>query len=202
MKKTIILVFLLGALTILTEAQGTGDTTKNEFTVWGGFSPDSSTLIRGTGKTPDVRFGIIGFRYARRFDNNNFFNLKYTSDVIPFAVMNFPDIGLNKNSTRKAYGFSPLGLQVNFRPRKKYQPFVSSSGGLLFFDKTTPSVVGTRLGFTADVGFGMEIKAKGKPAYTIGYKYYHISNGGRGIQNPGFDNNLFYFGYTFSKKAL
>ncbi|MBX7173494.1 MAG: acyloxyacyl hydrolase [Pyrinomonadaceae bacterium] len=202
MKKTILLILLLKSLTVLTLAQGSAEVAKNEFTLWGGISPDSSTFIRGTGKTPDVHFGIIGFRYSRRFDNNNFFNLKYTSDVIPFAVMNFPDIGLNKRSTRKAYGVAPLGLQINFRPHKKYQPFVGSSGGFLFFDKTTPSVVGAKLGFTADLGFGLEIKQKGKPSFTIGYKYYHISNGGRGIQNPGFDNNLFYFGYTFSKKAL
>jgi len=26
---------------------------------------------------------------------------------------------------------------------------------------------------------------------TVGYKYHHISNAGRGINNPGFDNNLF-----------
>ncbi|HMS42969.1 MAG TPA: acyloxyacyl hydrolase, partial [Pyrinomonadaceae bacterium] len=89
------------------------------------------------------------------------------------------------------------GLQVNFRPRNKYQPFVGVSGGLLYFNKTTPNFVGTRFNFTADVGGGLEIKLKKKRALTIGYKYYHISNGDRGIENPGFDHNIFYIGYTF-----
>ena len=41
---------------------------------------------------------------------------------------------------------------------------------------------------------------KEKRAVTVGYKYYHISNGDRGLQNPGFDNNVFYIGYTFFSK--
>lgn len=202
MKKTIILILLLKSLIVSALAQNPDEVTKNEFIVWGGISPDSSTLIRGAGKIPDTHFGIIGFRYARRFNNNNLFNLKYTSDVIPLAIMSFPDSGLNRRSTRRAYGVSPLGLQINFRPLKKYQPFVSSSGAFLYFDKTTPSIIGTRLNFATEVGFGLEIKAKGKPAFTIGYKYYHISNAGRGIENPGFDNHLLYLGYTFSKKQF
>ena len=64
-------------------------------------------------------------------------------------------------------------------------------------DKRTPSFGGTRFQFTADVGGGVEIRLKDKKAVTLGYKYYHISNGNRGIVNPGIDNNLFYVGYTF-----
>jgi hypothetical protein len=86
---------------------------------------------------------------------------------------------------------------MNFRPRKKYQPFIGASGGVLYLNKRTPNFTGTRFQWTADIGAGLEIKLKDKKAFTLGYKYYHISNGGRGISNPGFDNNLFYVGYTF-----
>ena len=89
---------------------------------------------------------------------------------------------------------------MNFRPRKKLQPFVEGSGGLLYFNKRTPNFIGTRFTFTADVGGGVEFNLNDKRAVTLGYKYYHISNGGRGIENPGFDNNLFYIGYTFFSK--
>lgn len=184
---------------------------KNEFSIWGGYSPDSSTVIRGTGRTPDARFGIINFRYARRFNNNDTVNLKYTLDVTPLAVLNYPDFNYAQvggsfvrtsrvRETRRAFGVSPFGLQVNFRPRKKVQPFLDATGGLLFFNKTTPNVVGRKLGFTADVGGGVEYRLKQGKAVTFGYKYFHISNANRGLENPGFDNNLFYVGYTFSKK--
>ncbi len=68
---------------------------------------------------------------------------------------------------------------------------------MLFFNKRTPNLVGTRFAFTADIGAGIEFRLKERRSVTVGYKYYHISNGDRGIENPGFDNNLFYIGYTF-----
>ena len=179
---------------------------KNEFTVWGGFSPDSNTWISAFGRTPDARFGIVAFRYSRRFNNGRTVNLKYTADAVPVALLNYPDSEILPTTpsaarevrpTRYAYGAAPLGLQVNFRPRKKIQPFVGSSGGFLYFNERTPNFVGTRFAFTADVGGGVEFRLSHKRAVTVGYKYYHISNGDRGIENPGFDNNLFYFGYTF-----
>lgn len=178
---------------------------KNEFTVWGGFSPDSNIFI---GKTPDARVGIIALRYSRRFNNNDAVNLKYTADFVPFAVLNYPDVEVLQTGastfrvndvrpTRHAFGVAPLGLQVNFRPRKKLQPFVGSTGGFLYFNKRTPNYTGTRFNFTADVGGGLEFRMKDKRSLTVGYKYYHISNAYRGIENPGYDNNLFYIGYTF-----
>lgn len=178
---------------------------KNEFSVWGGFSPDSNTFIKGTGRTPDARFGIVAFRYARRFNFSDTFNVKYTADVVPVAFLNYPDIELTvgppfivpTRPTHHAFGVAPLGGQVNFRPRKKYQPFIGTSGGLLYMNKRTPNFGGTRFQYTADVGGGVEIRLKDKKALTVGYKYYHISNGNRGMVNPGIDNNLFYIGYTF-----
>ena len=185
------------------------ETGKNEFTVWGGFSPDSSTVFKGTGRTRDARFGIVAFRYARRFNNSDAVNLKYTIDAVPLAVLNYPDIEVTSppsavlqsvRPTRYAMGIAPLGLQANFRPRKRVQPFLGASGGFLSFNERTPNFVGTRFAFTADVGGGVEFKLKEKRALTVGYKYYHISNGDRGLQNPGFDNNVFYLGYTFFSK--
>lgn len=182
---------------------------KNEFTVWGGYSPDSNTFITAIGRTRDARFGMVAFRYSRRFNNNDAINLKYTADLVPAAFLNYPDVEIVPGTppsaravrpTRYAFGAAPLGLQINFRPRKKVQPFLGASGGLLYFNKRTPNFVGAKFAYTADVGAGLEFRLKNKRAVTIGYKYFHISNGDRGIENPGFDNNLFYVGYTFFSK--
>ena len=205
MKKSIFAAICLFMSTCALHGQ-TEETGKNEFAVWGGFSPDSNTFIKAFGRTPDARFGIVAFRYSHRFNNSDSINLKYTADVVPAAFLNYPDFDVTGTNpviiqtirpTRYAFGVAPLGLQANFRPRKKVQPFLEASGGLLYFNQLTPNFVGTRFAFTADVGAGIEFKLKEKRAVTVGYKYYHISNGGRGIQNPGFDNNLFYIGYTF-----
>jgi hypothetical protein len=207
MKKFILVAFCLMICTCAVFAQN--DSGKNEFTVWGGFSPDSNTFIKAFGRTTDARFGIVAIRYSRRFNNSDSINLKYTADLVPAAFLHYTDVEVLPTvppsarlirPTRYAFGIAPLGLQVNFRPRKNVQPFVGASGGFLYFSKVTPNFVGTRFAFTADVGVGIEFKLKEKRAVTVGYKYYHISNGNRGIQNPGFDNNLFYIGYTFFSK--
>lgn len=184
----------------------TDEMEKNEYSVWGGYSPDSNTFIRTFGRTGNARFGIAAVRYARRFTNGNAVNLKYTADLIPAAILHYPDVEILPTDppsarlvrpTRYAFGIAPLGVQANFRPRKKIQPFVAASGGLLYFNQRILNNTGSRFAFTADVGGGVEFRIKEKRAVTLGYKYYHISNGDRGIENPGFDNNLFYIGYTF-----
>ena len=209
MKKLILFTALLMFLGMVVYAQNENETGKNELMIWGGFSPDSTTIIKGTCRTPDARFGIVAFRYSRRFNTGNFVNLKYTSDFVPFAALNYPDFETlptvppsikSYRPTRTGYGIAPLGLQINFRPHTKYQPFIGASGGLLYLNKQTPNLVGTRFIYTAEVNAGLEIKLKDKRAVSFGYKYYHISNGGRGLQNPGFDNNLFYVGYTYFSK--
>ena len=182
---------------------------KNELTVWGGFSPDSNTFVPAFGRAEDARFGMIAFRYSRRFNNSDTVNLKYTADLVPAAFLNYQDFEAMPTPphfitlvrpTRYAFGAAPLGMQVNFRPRKNLQPFIGAAGGMLYFNKRTPNDFGTRFAFTADVGGGVEFRLKDKRSLSVGYKFYHISNGGRGIVNPGFDNNLFYVGYTFFSK--
>lgn len=199
-------------LAVSAAAQSSGNEGKNEFSVWGGFSPNSTNLIKGTARTSDARLGIFSVRYARRFNNNDTINLRYTLDVIPIAILSYPDYNYVRTSptsyqrvsamrsTRYAFGISPLGLRGNFRPRKKIQPYLDGSVGLLFFNKAVPNFIGVKLGFTAHIGGGIEYNLKNGKAIDFGYKYFHISNGNRGLENPGFDNNLFYVGYTFSKK--
>lgn len=204
-------IALVTLICFFAAAAQTDESTKNEMSVWGGYSPDSTTLIKGSGRTPDARFGIVAVRYARRFNNNNAVNLRYTADVIPAAFLSFPDLKAvpvsggtilvtTERKTTYGFGITPLGLQINLRPRKKIQPFIEGSGGFIYFDKQVPgNNLGTHFGFTANVGAGAEFRLKNDKSIQAGYKYYHISNGNRGVINPGFDNNLFYVGYTFKK---
>lgn len=205
-----LLIILIVLFFACAAAAQTGEAGKNELSVWGGFSPDSSTIITGTGRTEDARFGLVAVRYARRFNNNNKVNLKYTLDLVPAAILSNPDFRFVQTSpntfridetrrTSYAFGIIPVGLQINFRPRKKFQPFVEGSGGFVYFNKQIPNDSGGKFTFTADVGAGAEFVLKNARSVTVGYKYFHLSNGNRGIQNPGIDNNLIYVGYTFKK---
>jgi hypothetical protein len=104
-------------------------------------------------------------------------------------------------------GFTPVGLQLNFRRKKKVQPFISMGAGIIFFAKSVPDDRsplfpdrrGRQFNFTTSGGVGVEFATKTERAYTVGFKFHHISNASTGNINPGFDQNLFYFGYTFKK---
>ena len=175
----------------------------NEFGVWGGVSPFSSTLL---GQTEDVRLGVVGLRYSRRLAEGEAVAFKYTLDAVPFLLMSFPRFelspgGVVRRTRDTAYGagLHPVGFQLNFRPRKRVQPFLGTSGGFIYFADPVPDARGKSFNFTFDVGGGVQLINPGGRALTFGYKYHHLSNAYRGLINPGFDSNLFYFGYSVFK---
>jgi opacity protein-like surface antigen len=177
---------------------------KNEFMVWGGFAPAVRTFAPG-GRTWDGKFGIGALRYSRRFNNSDWVNLKYTIDA-SIDVLNYPDKTISGTTvtptreTRFAVGLAPIGLQANFRPHKKIQPFIGLSLGFVAFTERTPNLTGKKLNFSTAGGGGIEYRLANKKAITFGYNFYHISNASRGIENPGYDAQLFFIGYTFLSK--
>ena len=177
---------------------------KNELMVWGGYAPAVRTFAIG-GRTWDAQLGIGALRYSHRFNNSDWVNLKYTLDA-SVLVMNYPDkivSGTTITPTREprvGIGLAPIGLQGNFRPRKKLQPFIGLALGFMPFTERTPNVTGKKLNFSTAGGGGIEYRLPNKRAITFGYNFYHISNASRGIENPGYDAQLFFVGYTFLSK--
>lgn len=188
---------------------------KNELGVWGGFAPDIPRVFSGSRRST---FGEFGFRYSRRIATTENVAIKYQIDVIPLAVISYrverefrvspTTIAVNRDrDTAYAAGLTPVSFQANFRRRSKIQPFLTASAGLLIFGKKIPDdrsplrplQVGRRLNFTLAGGGGVEFLTDDARSYTVGFKFHHISNSSTGNINPGFDQNLFYFGYTFKK---
>lgn len=171
----------------------------NEFGLWGGGSFSAPTLI---GSTEGVRFGLVGFRYARVLARGDNLALKYTLDAVPVASMSFPSFEPEPGGARRVRrtitgaGLSPVGFQINFRRRERVQPFAQGSGGFLYFGERVPDERGAQFNFTADFGGGVQWKTGARRAWTIGYRYHHVSNGYRADFNPGFDSNIFYVGFS------
>jgi hypothetical protein len=194
----------------LADARATGGATSqeatgkelNEFGVWGGGSWISA---RVAGVARDTKLGLIGLRYARVLSSGKVAILKYTVDVIPFAILSYPKSEPVQTATGpfiertavRAAGSAPIGLQVNFRPERRVQPFANVSGGCLYFARQIPNSLGTQFNFTADLGGGIQIKTRSHRAVTLGYRLHHISNAELGDTNPGYDSNLFYIGFSF-----
>ena len=203
MKKLITISAII--LTLAFVASGQKDDDKNEVSAWGGYSPTSTTAFRFAGRVPNAHFGMFAIRYARRIHDGDSVKIRYTVDAIPASFLSYPDIRVvgpgpsgvvNVRENRYAWGVSPAGFQFNFRNKKKYQPFVEATGGMLFYHHLVPNFYGTKLNFTLSIGGGVEIE-QGDKSWTVGYKSLHISNANRGVTNPGFQNNLFYVGYKF-----
>lgn len=203
MKKLIVSALWLVVASVVASAQDE-EAGKSELMVWGGFAPAVRTFST-TGRTWDGKLGIGAIRYSRRFNNSDWVNLKYTLDA-SFVAMNYADKIVTGTTvrpvreTRYGFGLAPIGLQANFRPRKKIQPFVGLHLGFLPFTEEVPNVTGKKLNFSTAGGGGIEYRLKNKKAITFGYNFYHISNASRGIENPGYDAQIFFIGYTFFSK--
>lgn len=180
---------------------------RNEFGVWGGISFHAPTLI---GKTPDARFGNIGLRYGRVLAANENLAFSWTIDAVPVAVLSTnrftivptgPGTFTIQRSREHTYGagVSPIGLKLNFRRAQMLQPFVSGSGGFLYFTKEVPVSGAARFNFTYDFGGGIQIVNDSGRAITVGYKYNHISNGYHSPINPGVDVQMIYVGYSIRR---
>jgi hypothetical protein len=174
--------------------------TATELGFWGGGSLSGPTLI---GSTEQTRLGLFAFRYARVVSRGDNLAFKYTLDV-PVAQLSFPSTltpgtppaPFRERKTITGAGLSPVGFQLNFRRRERVQPFVQASGGFIYFGERVPDSDGARLNFTTDFGGGVQWKAGTRRAWSVGYRYHHVSNGYRGVVNPGFDSNLFYAGFS------
>ena len=185
---------------------------KNELSVLGGFAP------RGFSSAKKSNFGFAAVRYSRRIYTTENLALKYQIDFIPVAIINFDNeqviqtapttfITRRERTTVYGIGLTPISFQLNFRRKKNVQPFIGVNTGLIYFTKIIPdnrSVLfpnrtGTQLNFASAGGGGVEFISDSGRSYTVGYKYNHLSNASRGNINPGFNQNIFYFGYTFKK---
>lgn len=218
-------VFTISTVEVRSQTEGSGATTlttpqtpsagssegiqkgRNEFGVWGAISFDSTTLI---GTTTGARFGNVGLRYGRVLAASKTFAFEWTIDAVPLAILSNDRFtlvpigsgGFAVQKTRKSVygaGLSPIGLKFNFRRQHRVQPFASSTGGFLFFREDVPVSGAKRFNFTFDFGGGIQIINSSRRAFTIGYKYQHISNGGRSLINPGVDVQLVYAGFSIFK---
>lgn len=179
----------------------------NEFGVWGGISFDATTLI---GKTPDAKFGNLGLRYGRVLLASKTVAFEWTIDAIPVSVLSnrrFTFVpngtgGFNLTRTRRSvygWGAAPIGLKFNFRRHRRVQPFGHATGGFLYFNEQVPVTGAARFNFTFDFSGGVQIVKPNHRAFTIGYKYQHISNGYRAPINPGVDLQMIYAGFSIFK---
>lgn len=171
---------------------------RHDFQFLAGFSPVSATLI---GTTSDRRFLMAGFSYSYRCWIWPNVSIAYSGAIMPAAILFQPSQYLPRFVPSHAvYGFAvtPLGFTAEFARRHTVYPFVQTDEGIIASSEPIPIEVtgATGLNFLIDLGGGLRVKAGDRHAFSLGYKFLHISNGFTSAVNPGVDNNVFYLGFS------
>ena len=94
---------------------------------------------------------------------------------------------------------SPIGMQWNFLPRRKIQPFFTGHGGYMYSTQPIPIIMGGSFNFTFDLGAGFEIYRTPHKSIRVEHRYHHISNHNTAQENPGIDSGLFQATYVFGR---
>jgi Lipid A 3-O-deacylase (PagL) len=184
----------------LSDGPSTLEKGTNELGVWAGGSFDSPTPL---GTAEDRKYFTIGLRYGRVFAASKNIAYEYTIDLVPVAIVFQPDFAqaFSRSGASSVYGagLSPVGFKINFSRQARFKPFVSVSGGFLYFKHPVPDDVprATKFNWTFDFGGGVQISTGARRGVILGYKFHHISNADRSPVNPGLDANIFYIGYSF-----
>jgi hypothetical protein len=181
----------------------------NEFGFWGGVSPKATTIFGGLhdDEAEDRKFFIAALRYGRTLAANHSLALQYTLDVVPVAVATGPIVsrtttaGVDTFRRETAYGagFTPLGLQLDFRNGSKVHPFAHVNGGLLYFNKSVPIEDAGRFAWVGEGGGGLRFFTSERRAVSVGVRFHHISNGDRQGSNRGLNQFVFYAGFSVFK---
>lgn len=188
-----------------------------EFAVEHGNSPFNPSNFAGP-KEYDV-YGrdlyTANYRYSRVLGTRKGITYQYIFGTTPFALFTrnevrnpeyiseekTPNVAPTVRQKTFGVGVQPLNFRFIFLPKSRLKPFAQTGAGILLTTRSMPVPRSTPFNFTGDFGGGVMYMLSGRRALTGGYKYFHISNGNIGgkINNPGYNANIFYFGYSFFK---
>lgn len=179
-----------------------------------GFAPFNPTKFAGpdeydrTGRS----MAMANFRFGRVLGTKKGVTYTYLFGFTPLVVafgneVKNPDYISNDSKaktprtmreTSYGAGVSPANFRFSFRPRSRIKPFVQVGAGVLFFNKSMPLPESRKLQFTGDFGGGLQIHTTGNNVMTLGYRYFHISNGNLTpkVYNVGYNAQTFYIGYS------
>jgi hypothetical protein len=142
---------------------------------------------------PDDTLALVSLQIGRVMTGGaNGNNLQLILDAAPF-------IHVRQLDAVRGWAVSPLFVRWNFPPagERGVRIFGEFSGGLLFTSDPVPARTTTTFNFLDQAGFGVRIEERAGRAWLAGYRFQHVSNGGRAKPNPGVNFNFVYLGVSF-----
>lgn len=161
------------------------------FSIWSGYSAVS---VRFLGKTREAKSQIIAFGYQRKLlEYKPNYHLWFTADMIPYLHFDYSkrdDLG--RRAVRSGAGISPIGFKMVYTNSNFWNPYVRTSGGIIYMNDKFPTDKARHLNFTFDIDLGNTFHLDENTFLSLGYKFHHISNAETGKENPGLDSNFFF----------
>jgi opacity protein-like surface antigen len=159
----------------------------------------------------DLHLPVV--RFARVIGTKRNVSYQYMFGITPLAVftknevvnpdyvspIETPNASPTKRETTYATGFQPVNFKFIFFAKNRLKPYAQVGAGILVAKKAVPVPRSTLFQFTGDFGGGLMYMLSTKKAISLGYKYFHFSNGNINgkINNPGFNANVFYLNYSY-----
>lgn len=157
---------------------------------WASHAPNSTTQLAKMANTNSTYFGL-------QFDHSTFYvsgkEIKLLSEIILLGYVKYPTDGLDgPRDWRMGIGAVPLRFELPLSASNNLLPFLTISGGIIYFDTPFPNADGTRLNYILDVGLGWSLKINNASNFQFGYRIQHLSNGNSGKVNPGIDSHTLF----------
>jgi hypothetical protein len=167
----------------------------------GGYVGHSWQAGPALGYVRNTTFTTVVARYSYRLVGFHSWDLRYAPELTLLADLyeHAPSPGNIHTGVPLrdlGGGISPVALQAVFLKRHRFQPFVSATGGMLYYNHPVLADGATAFMFTVDLGAGMNVFVTPRVATTVGFRYQHQSNANVGMHNPGTDAELFYVGLS------
>lgn len=156
---------------------------------------------------------LFSVRFGRVIGTKKNVTYQYSFGVTPLAIFTknevknpvyvseteTPNVAPTKRETSYAVAVQPVNFKFMFFAKNRLKPYAQVGAGILYANKAVPVPRSTKFQLTGDFGGGLMYMLSEKRAVSLGYKYFHISNGNIGgkINNPGFNANVFYLNYSF-----
>lgn len=204
----------VGTPLITVAAQGPGAPVTTDRTghraveVWAGVSRGSS-MWGQLGDMPDETMALTAVRFVERVHRADAVSVEYGVDLIPIALMSppyrVPDTSCgatcavstsdpHAGAAAHGAGFNPISLTAVFRVDRALQLRAGGSAGALWFDRPVPTTTAARLNFTGSLELGAQLIGAQGNGLVVMYRFHHLSNAGRGAENPGIASHLITLG--------
>jgi hypothetical protein len=100
--------------------------------------------------------------------------------------------------TSRGFGVKPLGLRA-VRHFGGLSTYLGAGGGIVWFDHAVPAGNGHRRNYLGDLDAGVRLPIASRVVAQLGYRFTHLSNGGKGEVNHGIDSHMVSFGVSLRR---